>query len=197
MSRAARKFTRSSGQRSYRKMFVLATEGEITEKQYFALFNNEESSMCVKCLNGKHDSSPPQVLKRMGKYLKRKGLKKTDEAWLVVDKDQWTNEQLTQLNDWTKKQANYGMVLSNPKFEYWLLLHFEEGNKITSSNCDKRLRKYLPDYGKSIDVKKISTDMINNAIYRAKKRDNPPCTDWPKTTGSTVYRLVENILKTE
>jgi hypothetical protein len=194
---AARKFQRRLGERRYRKMFVLATEGTITEPQYFTLFNSQVSIVYVNCLRAKHDSSPPLVLKRMEAYLKAKGLGKTDQAWLVVDKDQWTDAQLEVLGKWAKKHANYGMALSNPRFEYWLLLHFEDGNKVTSSSCDKRLRKYLPDYDKGIDIRKISVDMINDAIIRAKKRDTPPCTDWPNTTGSTVYRLVENILKTE
>ncbi len=132
----------------------------------------------------------------MEEHLKEKGLNKSDEAWLVVDKDQWTDNQLAELGRWAKKKVNYGMALSNPKFEYWLLLHFEDGKNATTSNCDKRLKKYLPDYDKTIDIRKISTDMINDAIRRAKKRDNPPCEDWPRGTGSTVYRLVEKILAT-
>ncbi len=52
----------------------------------------------------------------------------------------------------------------------------------------------MPGYDKHIDMRKISEDMINDAIRRARQRDNPPCRDWPKRTGTTVYRLVENIL---
>lgn len=61
----------------------------------------------------------------MSDHLESEGLKSSDEAWLVVDKDQWTEEQLRQLHQWSLQQANYGFALSNPKFEYWLLLHFE------------------------------------------------------------------------
>lgn len=86
--------------------------------------------------------------------------------------------------------------MSNPNFEYWLLLHFEEGNKIThSSDCLARLKKYFPGYNKGIDTRKINLDMIKEAIRRAKNRDNPPCADWPRTIGWTsVYRLVERLL---
>ena len=52
-------------------------------------------------------------------YLKGKDLRKKDEDWLVVDKDQWTDDQLMKLYEWFQKTDNYGFALSNPKFEYW------------------------------------------------------------------------------
>jgi hypothetical protein len=77
----------------------------------------------------------------MAEYLRQESLKKSDEAWLVVDKDQWSNEQLEQLLRWAQGSDNYGFALSNPKFEYWLLLHFEDGEGISSSRaCLERLK---------------------------------------------------------
>jgi len=193
-----RKFQRPLGERRYRKIFVIATEGVKTEPQYFASFNNQQSVIQVKCLKHNHNSSPAHILKKMTSHLKKKTLKKSDEAWLVVDKDQWTDEQLAQLHKWSQKADNYGFALSNPKFEYWLLLHFEDGTGIASSHdCSARLKQYLADYDKCIDTRKITKDMINDAILRAKIRDNPLCKDWPRSGGSTtVYKLVENILRT-
>jgi hypothetical protein len=193
-----RRFRRPLGERRYRKLFVIAVEGAKTEPQYFTLLNNQQSIIRVNCLQGKRDSSPPQVLRRMEGYLKKEAMKKSDEAWLVVDKDQWTDTQLAQLFEWSQGAPNYGFALSNPKFEYWLLLHFEEATAIASSrDCSDRLKRYLPDYDKGIEPRKISREMIDEAIRRAKQRDNPPCGDWPRTLGcTTVYRLVEKILRT-
>jgi hypothetical protein len=133
----------------------------------------------------------------MEDHLRRENLLASDEAWLVVDKDQWKDEELEQLHTWSQGEDNYGFALSNPRFEYWLLLHFEDGTRIGSSReCATRLKRYVPDYDKNIDVRKIKPDMIKNAIRRAKVRDNPPCADWPREFGSTtIYKLVENILK--
>jgi len=94
MARKRRTFKRRVGKRLYRKLFVIATEGAKTEPQYFATLDNRDSVIHVECLKSKHNSSPPQVLKRMQKRLKKEALRKSDEAWLVVDKDQWTDEQL-------------------------------------------------------------------------------------------------------
>ena len=42
----------------------------------------------------------------------------------------------------------------------------------------------------------VALDQIDDAIRRAKKRDYPPCSDWPRSPGqTTVYRLIENILQ--
>ncbi|MBF0527226.1 MAG: RloB domain-containing protein [Deltaproteobacteria bacterium] len=193
-----RSFERPPAQRRYRKIFIIAAEGTVTEPQYFNIFNmfnDPQSIIRVKCLKGNHNCSPPQVLERMNRYIKEAFLHKSDEAWLVVDKDQWTDEQLKQLHNSTQTKDNYYLALSNPKFEYWLLLHFEAGRGISTSNdCSDRLRKHLPDYDKSISRWKITPEMINKAVERAKQRDNPPCPDWPRKPGTTVYRLVENIL---
>ena len=194
-----RKFQRPLGKRRYRKLFIIAVEGVKTEPQYFAVFKqqSEQSVIQINCLKGGHDSSPPQVLKRMADHLKRETLKKSDEAWLVVDKDHWTDEQLMQLYEWSNQAQNYGFALSNPKFEYWLLLHFEDGTGITSSRaCSDRLKRHLPDYDKGIDARAITQDRINEAVRRARQRDIPPCADWPRIFGgTTVYKLVEKLLK--
>ena len=156
MAAQRRKFQRPLGERSYKKLFLIAAEGIKTEPIYFSIFTDDKSIVQVSCLKGKSDSSPPHVLKRMTEHLSSAGLKSSDEAWLVVDKDHWTDEQLSQLNQWASLQDNYGFALSNPKFEYWLLLHFEEGTGITSSrDCTERLKRWIPNYDKGVDTRKV------------------------------------------
>jgi len=189
-----RRFKRPIGTRRYRRLFILATEGSETEPQYFNLFNNTETVIHVKCLKGGSKSSPLRVLARMEKYIKKEQLRSKDEAWLVVDKDQWTDEQLHTLYDWSQKDDKYGLAVSNPKFEFWLLLHFEDGSGITNSHkCTNRLLKWLPNFSKGyVDTKRLSGNIVA-AIQRAKQKDAPPCNDWPRQTGTTVYKLVEQI----
>lgn len=196
MPQKRRKFQRSLGELPYKKLFVLAVEGVKTEPQYFGIFNNQQSVIRVSCLKSSHGSSPLQVLKRMEDHLRQVDLRSTDEAWLVVDKDQWTDDQLVQLHDWAQTGENFGFALSNPKFEYWLLLHFEDGNDIASArDCTDRLKRHLTDYDKGIDARKFTNERIAAAIRRAKLRDNPTCVDWPHSLGgTTIYRLVEKLV---
>ena len=191
-----RKFQRPLGEKRYRKLFIIATEGDKTEPQYFSIFKRLTSDAHVICLPGGHASSPPQVLKRMQNYLKEENPLSPYEAWLIVDKDDWSNEQLTQLRKWERQHDNRGLAVSNPKFEYWLLLHFESGSNIKSKReCSDRLKQHLPDYKKNINSRKITADRITAAIGRAKNRDNTTDEDWLPTFGSTtVYKLVKKII---
>lgn len=196
MGQKRRKFSRAVATLAYKKLFIIVAEGKKTEKEYFSLPVIKSPRVQIKCIKRDSKSSPFYVLKRMDQYIRENGLSGTDEAWLVVDTDQWEKEDLKKLVEWAKKGVNRDLAVSNPKFEYWLLLHFEDGTGVSSpANCSERLLKYISDYDKGLPTNLITEEHGKNAMTRAKNRDNPPCLDWPKTEGSTVYRLVANILK--
>lgn len=184
------------GARRYRRLFLIATEGSKTEPQYFALLNEEVVLVQLQVVKGGHASAPQHVANRLETHLRKVSLRAGDEAWLVIDKDQWTDPQLMALHVWTQGHANRFLALSNPMFEYWLLLHFEGGDGVGSAQeCTQRLRQHLPYYDKGIAQAQISREQVEQAIVRARRRDQPPCADWPRSAGgTTVYRLVENIL---
>ena len=81
-----RRFRRPLGKRRYRKLFVIATEGVKTEPQYFAIFNDRDSVVHVKCLRSKHHS-PTQVLKRMEDHLRRFGKTTIANPFILIPKD--------------------------------------------------------------------------------------------------------------
>ncbi len=177
-------------------MFVIAAEGSVTEEEYFNLFNNDQAVVKVKCLKGTNRTSPAQVLKRLTNFLREQSLRKLDEAWVVVDKDQWAEADLYALQAWSKKKENYGLAVSNPKFELWLILHFFSAEGITTSrHCDEKLKKKFPGFDKHIEGRQFTAKNIQSAIERAKELDQPRCKDWPKGPGTTVYKVVEKILK--
>jgi len=93
MSNTRRKFERPLGKRPYKKLFVIAVEDKVKEPRYFQLFNKlyPQSIVYIECIKGTSESSPTGVLKRMERRLKREALKPYDEAWVVVDKDGWTD----------------------------------------------------------------------------------------------------------
>lgn len=191
-----REFRRLLGERRYKRLFIIATEGNKTEPRYFDILNRMAPNAHVIHVPGGHASSPPQVLKRMKEYIERERPELPYEAWLIVDKDSWNAEQLDLLHRWEQQRDNYGLAISHPKFEYWLLLHFEDGRNVKSTHqCFSRLQQHLPNYRKDADLRKI-TSRIDNAISRAEERDNTTSKDWLPTFGSTtVYRLVRKILE--
>lgn len=102
------------------------------------------------------DSNPINRMKAMievaeGKY-------ESDECWLVCDRDNgsFTDSQYQQLMEQCR---DYGvnLIVSNPGFQLWLLLHFtncledlklHEYNKSSKQIkiIEKELKKYVPDY---------------------------------------------------
>lgn len=188
MTKNRRSFGRKAPLRSYRKRFVVATEGQETEPRYFSMFNSKNSTVHVVLLKSKQKTSPGQVFDRLNKA----DIGKTDRAWIVIDRDTWEVDELNQVFDGCKAKG-YKMALSNPMFEYWLLLHFEDGNGVHAGNVKSRLETHLPDFTKShVEIHKIEPG-IDEAIRRAERKDTPPCEKWPETTGTTVYRLVKEL----
>ena len=182
-------------QRRSRKMFVISTEGAVTEPEYFDAVKRLKVGpvVNVKCLRSNHQSNPRQVLKRVRQYLQEVGLETTDEAWLVVDTDNWSATQLKPLYEWSQEDPRYGLAVSNPNIEYWLLLHFEDVRINSKRQCTERLRRHVHGYDKHIDFR-ITRAMVESAVTRAKQRDRSQSQGWPQTTGTTLYRLVKSIL---
>jgi len=194
MTKKRRGFHRPLGNKRYRKQFVISVEGTKTEVQYFCLFSHQAAVIHIECLSSKK-TSPSHVLKKMKNHLSERGLSKSDEAWVVVDRDHWQKAELESLLSWSRKQENYGFALSTPNFEYWLLLHFENGDNIKNpTDCINHLRRHLPNYNKDINSKIFTMEKIHTAIQRVKKRDSASTSPWEETFGSTVYKLIENII---
>ena len=136
----------------------------------------------------------------MEKAIKKHSLKTRDEAWIVIDTDQWTDDQFDNIQKWATQDASgihRDVAISNPKFEYWLLLHFEDvkGGE-AAEKCAERLKKHLSKYKKGIDKSKFDEKKIKTAINRARTRDENYCKRHTDAVGCTdVYKLVESILK--
>lgn len=190
---------RRLGVRNYRKLIVVACEGKATEVEYFGWLNSVRATVRFHCLKKGNKSSPEQVLQAMEVYLAKEHLHANDEAWIVVDTDSWGAAALDRLYEWSNREKAYGLAVSNPMFELWVLLHFEDGSgAATPAEIRKRLGKYLDGKGKHLAGAWITEDCIRAAITRARAKDVPPCVGWPRgAPRTTVYRLVERFLVDE
>ena len=192
----SKRFIRRTGIKSYKKIFLIFVEGA-TELNYFnKLITNK--TVAPKIFHKDSASSPQNLFKYALTYLnKNKKTLKTysHEIWVVIDREDNNKRRHQEIEDLFSQcvKGHYNLAVSNPIFEYWLLLHFEDGNKVASSKqCITRLRKYLPNYDKP-EIPKHLQDKINDAISRAKGKNNP-VEKWPSKSGSTVYLLVEKLI---
>jgi len=189
---ANKRHKRSYADIPYRRLYVISPEGSKTEPRYFAFFSSTKCT--VKVLPNRHKPDPLHVLRYAEEYVNQNILRPDDEIWLVIDRDTWPEEKLATVHS-ACQEKGFGLALSNPCFEYWLLLHFEDGNRAgTTSNCRRKLKRHLPDYNKNHVENRKLQEGINQAIERARRQDVPPCTDWPRKAGTTVYRLVEKLM---
>ncbi|QNP94972.1 RloB domain-containing protein [Corynebacterium wankanglinii] len=83
----------------------------------------------VEARRGVHPH-PPALLKTADEWLanlRRDGdLHPGDQAWVVLDEDDATDQQLQAVFEWAAERKDRGVGFSVPQFEYWLLLHFAD-----------------------------------------------------------------------
>ena len=176
--------------RAFIKKFVISCEGSVTEKEYFTLLKSVCWSYAfIDILTDKQKSSPDKVLERIVGY--GKSLKAGDELWCVIDRDYWSIDQISILTDWAAggdDKIERSIAMSNPKFELWLLAHFQKIPETCGpAECVRLLKQHLPDYDKHLDGRLVSKEMIIFAISQSMPSipvDN---------TGTNVGALVDRI----
>ena len=175
-----------------KKRIIIATEGTNTEPAYFMHLNKLHGSDLVIPIKRDTHPSPPQVLRDLKLYLNQTGMREYDEYWIVSDVDYWTDPQKQTIEEWCDEcpETNF-LVASNPCFELWLILHFEDAPEFkTSKSCKRYYLDYLGRNNTVEDFKIIKFIHLKNAIERAKARDEYRNTRWPKESGvTTVYKL--------
>ena len=176
--------------------FVIAMEGDSTELDYFSNLQKYCPLITIKSIRSRHHSSPKNVLRKMRELLRSNPLQRQDQAWIVIDRDQWPEDQLLEVKKWADSDPKHGLALSNPNFEFWLLLHFEHfKGSITPKVCSERLGRYLLDYDKSLNDRDFPLTVIHQAVQRAQAIQRFE-RDWPNQSGmTTVFQLVSEILR--
>ncbi len=196
-------------------LISIASEGK-TEEQYFDGIHDLDSSEIIKVERlekrdetdtKSHPNHVIDLLDERKEYWIEHGIE-ANELWMVVDRDRQnvSKEQLNSIIDKSKLEG-YNLALSNPTFEFWLLLHItnlqkysvddllnnEKVNK-TRRFIDKELSIILNGYNKKNLKFERFEDGINDAIIRAREMqiNNENLID---ELGTSVCLLVEKLIK--
>jgi len=110
-----------------------------------------------------------------------------DEIWCVVDVDEFDLDKAVA----AARQLNVCLAISNPCFEYWLLLHFEAcAAPLTCyGDVEKRLLRHVPGYRKSA----LRFDDYAHGVDVAVERARHPDAGHGRNPSSQVGLLVEKI----
>lgn len=166
-----------------RKVFVIAAEGEVTEPQYFQKLNSMSTTNTFFVVeNFGNGSDPRHVLGRMKNYLKQNHLGKEDEAWIVVDQDDWPADALQEIQKWAN-ETNRFYAISIRKFEDWLRLHVA-GDK----TAERKYRDFLIGKSKHIPDDFLTKARVQHAISQAKS-----LAETSRSVGN-IYTLIEKFL---
>ncbi len=204
MPRKRRDFKRKSDVRDA-SLIVIACEGAATEPKYFNGLKERQHipRIHVEVLQREipENSSPPAVLEMLKKFYRKYRLQEGDQLWLVIDRDRqsWEEAAISKVAR-ECRQSGYFMALSNPCFELWLLLHFEDVEDKGKQYCDRlfanangflkqQVGKYMRANTEYIDHFFPNTQ---KAIVRAGKLDREQTDRWPQGLGTHVYRLVKH-----
>ena len=217
MPRERLELFRVSNSKPKEKIVVLAYEGNNTEAIYFeklketVRFNDDLIHLVsLKRSKGDTKSAPNHVFKKLKKEAKEEfNFGALDELWMVIDRDKWIN--IPEISSLCKAEGNFYLALSNPCFEFWLLLHVKDisdlsGQELRDIFENKKLgngRTYLKSLLDTLLPKGYSESNprpdrffphIDLALMRAKTLDNLQ-EEYPTRLGSHVYKLVEKLIK--
>lgn len=217
MPRERREFFRDSGEKEKEKAYVIAFEGNDTERLYFEALKDDvrfnDDMICLHLLlRPRNDtkSAPKHVFAKLKREAKDEyNFKSTDELWMVIDRDRWTN--IPDIISECKKHGNMFVAGSNPCFELWLLLHVkdlatcreEELDLLLTNAKVSKKRTYIDKYLSDILPEGYSKTNINpgrflpyldQAISRAEALDALG-NEFPASLGSHVYKLVKAVTK--
>lgn len=165
------------------------------EARYFDIFNEEDIKLQFKVIPCEENRSSPQhVFNHLKKEIKKEPLRDDDEIWVVIDVDRY-QEHLPELARLCV-DAGFKLAVSNPCFEFWLLLHFRDPKRQYKS-CKKVKKPFSiemdSDPNNSEGYYEIFYPKFEDAVKRAKSRDLEE-ERWPNKNGSRVYKIVERFL---
>lgn len=160
--------------RKRKKIIFIGAEGKNkTETKYFNSFNRLQDTYIVK-FERNNRTDPKGMVTSIHKEAQAEGItgRNGDEVYVLLDADseQYKKEQIKEAIS-IGKNKNVNVIISNPCFELWFLLHFEYTTKYFSSNREliKELKRYIKNYEKNLDVFTMLEDKQMDALKNAKK----------------------------
>ena len=196
---------RGQQKRKIKPVILIITEGSKTEPMYFDNFRTRQNNIDVRIV-GNND----HLLDKAVAYKKEEqiSIEYGDSTWIVADGDidfktqgalDTKNKKLLHARE-KARSKDIEIIISNPCFEFWYLLHFMYSTKHFNDyrSVQAELNKYIPNYEKSKDIysqlspytgkatehaKRIEKSHINNGYSLPFGLDVSPYTD--------VYKLIE------
>lgn len=177
---------RRVGARPRRRQILVYTGGLRTEPAYLTGLIRHSGRLGVAVTVKSKGLDPRQLVHHAAAFVRR-SRELFDEVWCVVDVDEFdVGVAVTEA-----RRAGVHLVVSNPCFELWLLLHHAGCRSHCAGYEDVvvRLKKHVPAYDKArLDFADYAPG-IGDATKRAKELGG----DHTQNPSTGMWRLVETI----
>lgn len=196
--RSINDYRRNRGIRSPGKVIVIVCEGQETEPNYFGALRQKFrlSTLNVKVVA---DQGAPISVVNCAIDEKKKIDEPTDEVWCIFDTENPNENPSLRVAIDKARKARINLAISNPAFEYWYFIHFEQSNRpFANGQAMKRaLKTHIPDYDENANVFSILDERTQMAMDNAevlRKRSSESWDIFPNpSTG--VDKLVTEIIE--
>jgi hypothetical protein len=175
---------RGAKRRKTKPVILIVTEGSKTEPKYFKSFRTRQSNIDLHVVgSGEYGGGTDyeSLVRKTIAYMEKNGLsaKNGDKLWVVADGDVNYNnaDPITVKSRMLDKARHLAeryfitIVLSNPCFEFWYLLHFQytTGFLKDYDGVVSLLKSYIPDYEKAKTVASQLLPYLSQAIQNAER----------------------------
>jgi hypothetical protein len=187
--------------RTPKRRILIVTEGAVTEKKYLEglIFACKNPCVEFKVMGG---VGVPMTIVETAIRSKRSAAERSrlekdrnlefEEVWCVFDVDQ--HPKIPEARK-LAEQNRIELAISNPCFELWLWLHFEDspGPRSAQELLDM-LKRYLPDYKKHVRFAEVRQGYLS-AVNRAQGLEQQAVgmEDVGRNPSTGVWRLTESI----
>ncbi len=193
---------RRPAHRAPKRRILLFCEGKVTEPRYFEALARKYRQLLIEIEVSDDHGVPKTLVEQAAKHKKdaeRNARKKADsfarfdEVWCVFDADDHPNvpDAMQQARD-----NDICIAFSNPCFELWALLHYQDQSApIDRKALRRKLKQHLSGYDKQLPADEMFArleDALKRAseLYERQQRndnlDRNPCT--------TVHKLVARVV---
>lgn len=187
----ARSVKRRGATRSLSVLFVVVTEGTVTEPEYLRVFAEHfgNASVTMRFIRGAGDprSIVERAIQERDMLRSDNGIAE-DSVWAVFDRDE--HARFAEAIDLAKGNS-IPLAISNPCFELWGIFHYRDFDApIDRHDCQRMLEGLCAVYDRASHKSFASTDLIRgaygdavsrarNSLVRRRDEGNPgasPCT---------------------
>lgn len=173
-----RPLKRRVGTRRPRKTLLVFCEGERTEPEYLDALKRQSAVRDVAAVDLRvetgHRGSVPRALVSMAAAARSKALDEEaeiDEFWCVFDVEWPQNHPGLSEAIEQAGQNNIHLAVSNPCFELWLILHFQDQGAWLDNTAARRVRRSLDGASdKGLDGARYMP-LVGDAARRAAQLD--------------------------